>query len=296
MSTALARPGPARRTFVAALNPGRMLGELWASRGLALQLASREIAQRYKGHTLGPLWLVLQPLIMLAVFTFVFGIVFVAKRQAVGADAKGGGVDAMFALRLYLGLLVFGLFRDVVARAPGLILYRPQFVKKVVMPLHVFSLVDVLVALFTFGVGMAVWLAGWLLFSPQHVPHPTLALLPVLIMPVALCALGLSWLLSALGVFVRDLGNIVEVAVMVLFFLSPVFFSLGDVPEHLRTTLALNPMAQALERCRDAAVAGVAPTGEAWLWWLAAMAAGALIALLGYAVFAKARRAFADVL
>ncbi|MCA9279800.1 MAG: ABC transporter permease [Phycisphaeraceae bacterium] len=276
------------------LNPSAMVRNLWSVRVLTGQFARRDIEQRYKNHLLGLAWTVIHPLIMLAVYTFVFGIVFEARRTAHGENAPTGGVDATFALNLFIGLIVFGIFREMAGAASNLIVGRTQYVKKVVVPLEIFSVSAMLVALFHFAVGLLVWFLGWVVFSPQHYPHWEVILVPVLILPVCLAGLAMSWLLSALGVFLRDMGSIVEIGITMLFFLTPVFYSLDNINNpKLRMVLGLNPLARSIESCRAVMIRGEQPD---WAWWGGMLLVSALMAVLSYAMFMKCRRAFADVL
>jgi len=185
------QPTTQPRSFVRSLHPVRMVRSLWSHRDLTGQFAMRRIRGKYKGQALGSAWSLLDPLMTLAIYTFVFGIIF--RRSEPGADA---GI-ARFALEVFAGLLVFGVFRETVGPAPTLIVGQQNFVKKVVYPLETFPVSQVLVALFSLGVGLVVWLLGYCIFSEAHTPSPRLLLLPVVILPIVLLGLGLSWLLSA---------------------------------------------------------------------------------------------------
>lgn len=268
-------------------NPLRMVRMLVDSRGLAYALARREIENRYKANVLGILWALATPLALLAVYTFVFGVVFHARW---GNDPEGG--LGHFALNVFLGLIVFAVFRDVVARAPGLVVNNRQYVKRIVFPVECLSVADLLVALFGFVIGLLVWLVGFVAIT-QSPPHWQAIFVPVLMLPVMLTALGVSWFLSALGVFLRDIQHAVELAITVLMFLTPVFYQLDRVPEKYRVYLEWNPVAQVMEAGRHAAVDGSQPD---WSRFVLSVVASLIIATLGFGVFSKAKRAFADVL
>ncbi|MFM9994725.1 MAG: ABC transporter permease [Phycisphaerales bacterium] len=267
------------------LSPRRMIGGLWAHRGLIVQFARREVASRYRGHTLGPLWTVLQPLALLGIFTFLFAVVFRSRWRTDGSIGE-------VALQIFAGLIVFGLFREMAARAPGLVVGHANYVKRVVFPLQTLPLIDLLVALFTFAVSLGVWLVGWVLIE-RAAPHPTILLVPLLMVPVCLSALAVSWTLAALGVFVRDIANITDLALTVLFFLTPVFYSADRVPPPYDVLVTINPIAHAIGAARWAMLGGPPPD---WAWWAGYTVVSALLAVGGYAVFMKSRRAFADVL
>ncbi len=277
-----------RRALWSFLNPWRMVANLWSHRGLAGQLAGREVRSRYRSHALGPAWTLLQPLAMLGIFTFLFAVVFQARWRE-------GGTVGEVALQIFAGLIVFQVFRDPVGRAPGLVVGHWNFVKRVVFPLEVLPVVDLLSALFTFGVNLLVWVAGWVLIE-RSVPHATGLLVPLLLVPVCLTGLGVSWALASLGVFVRDIQNVTELALTVLFFLTPVFYAAERIPEPYRVLIAVNPIAHTIGWVRGAMLEGVTPDAAGWGWFAAYTLASAAIALAGYAVFMKSRRAFADVL
>lgn len=293
MNTALTVHSHAPHPVTVYLNPVSMVRRLWHARTLTGQFARRDIEQMYKNHVLGLAWTVIQPLLMLAVYTFVFGIVFQARNSVPTDAAPHGGVSADFALNLFIGLLVFGIFREMTGQAPMLIVSRSQYVKKVVVPLEVFPVSALIVALFHFSIGMMVWLSGWVLFSSQHVPHWQTVMTPVLILPVCLAGLAMSWLLSSLGVFIRDMRSVVEIALTMLFFLTPVFYSLDSVPQSYRWVLELNPLAHVIESCRAMLIRGDQPD---WAWWGGMLLVSAVMAVFSYAFFMKSRRAFGDVL
>lgn len=272
------------RPLLSHFNPVTAVRSLWANRELTRQMARRQLEARYKAQALGLLWTIITPLVMLAIYTFVFTVVFESKW---GDDARRGE----FALQMFLGLLVFGLFRDVALHAPALVVGHRNYVKRVVFPLEVLSVADLLVSIVTFAIGLAVWLVGWAAIMQQP-PHWQGLILPVLLLPVCLAALGVSWFLAALGAFLRDVGNLVELAVNMLLFLTPVFYNLERVPEPYRAWLRYNPLAGVIESARAAMMRGEWP---GWSWWAASLAASALIAIGGYGFFSKSRRAFADV-
>jgi lipopolysaccharide transport system permease protein len=275
------------RSFARFLQPVAMVRSLWAHRELTGQFAARNIRGRYKGQALGSVWSLLDPLMLLAIYTFVFGVIF--RR----ADPAGDGGIARYALEVFGGILIFGVFRDTVGAAPFLIVSHANFVKKVVYPLETLVVSQLLVALFNLAVGLAVWLLGFVIFSAAHVPSPGILLLPVVILPVALLALGLSWFLASLGVFLRDLRTPVGSIMQMLFFLSAIFYRIEDVPEPYRAAIAWNPMAQAVAAGRAVMFGDAGPD---WRIWGAMTGAGVLLSLAGYAFFMKSRRAFADVI
>jgi len=196
--------------------PVEMFTSLWRNRELILASAKREILGRYRGSVLGLLWSFFNPIFMLAVYTFVFSVVFKA-RWSVGSESK-----TEFALVLFAGLIVFNLFAECINRAPALILANPNYVKKVVFPLETLTFVSLLSALYHALISLGVWLAAYVILF--GVPHASALYLPFVVMPFALFILGLSWILASLGVYLRDVSQFIGVITSVLMFLSPIFY------------------------------------------------------------------------
>ncbi len=257
----------------------------WANRQLILTLTRREIAARYQGSLLGWFWSAFNPVFMLMVYTFVFSVVFKA-RWAGGSDSK-----IEFALLLFIGLLVFSLFADSINRAPGLVLSNANYVKKVVFPLEVLPWVVVLNGLFHAGVSFVIWLLAYTAFIGS--PHPTVVLAPVVLLPMVLFTLGLCWALASLGVYLRDLAQLMPILTTMLMFLSPLFYPLDAVPKDFRVLFVLNPLATTMEQMRDVTFMG---TGIAWRPYAALLAGSTAVAWAGFWWFQKTRRGFADVL
>jgi lipopolysaccharide transport system permease protein len=189
-------------------------------------------------------------------------------------------------------MLLFNLFSEVVTRAPQMVVANPNYVKKIVFPLEVFIVSGLLSGLFNLLIGYAVWFIGWALVVRSW-PHASIVWFPVVLLPVCLTTAGISWLLASIGVFVRDVGHVVLLAVQVLFFATPIFYPIERVPQPYRRLLELNPLTHAIEDVRRVLMSGEQPH---WPWWLASTAASAILALVGYAFFMKSKRAFADVI
>lgn len=262
-----------------------MLSSGWRYRSLLLQLIRREVAGRYRGSFLGMLWTFVNPVLMLAVYTFVFSVVFQARWGG------GSGDQFEFALILFAGLIVFNLFSECVSRSPGLILANANYVKKVIFPLEILPWVSLGSALFHASVNLAVLLA-FLVVVGHEVPW-TVLLLPLVLLPMLLLIMGLSWLLASIGVFVRDIGQFIGMLMTVLMFLSPIFYPISALPESVRGWLFLNPLSFIIEQARDVVIWGKLPdwSGLALYTGLALPAAWA-----GFYWFQKTRKGFADVL
>ena len=186
---------------------------------------------------------------------------------------------------------MFQLFSEVVLRAPTLVLANANYVKKVVFPLQILPVVSLGSALFHAGVSLVV-LLGFMLAVYGAIPLTAL-LLPIVIAPYCLMILGIAWFLAALGVYYRDINQILGTLVTALMFLSPIFFPLSALPEWIRGWIGLNPVSLPVEQTRALLIFGAMPD----LLGLAAYTAAALaVAALGYAWFQKTRKGFADVL
>ncbi len=259
---------------------------VWRDRNLVWQLTLREILGRYRGSGLGVAWSFLNPVLMLAVYTFVFSVVFNAKW---GRDLHETRVD--FALILFVGMIVYAFVADCVNRAPTLILANVNYVKKVVFPLEILPVVSLNAAVFHAGVSVAVWAVARVLSGGAL--HWTAVLLPVVFLPLLLGTLGVSWMLAALGVYVRDIGQSIGIATTVLMFLSPMFFPRDAIPSEFRLVVDLNPLTWFMERARDVLIWGRAP---GWVDLTAHFAGAVIVAQAGYWWFQRTRRGFADVL
>jgi lipopolysaccharide transport system permease protein len=252
-------------------------------RHLVLQLVRRDVLARYKGSVLGLGWGLLFPLLILLAYTFVFRSVFRARWPG------GGDSTQEFALQLFAGLVVFNLFADVLNRAPRLVLEQPNLVKRVVFPVEVLSWVALGSALFHAALSLAILLAALLVAGPGLTPWALAA--PLVFAAVLPVLLGLGWLLSALGLFIRDIGHAMAPAVTMLMFLSPVLYPAKALPPAAAALLWLNPLTVPIESLRRLLLEGRAPD---WGALAAYVAAGLLFALAAWRLFARLRPAFAD--
>lgn len=263
-----------------------MLGSAARHAGLIRELTARDLAVRYRGTSLGLLWAALTPLVLLGIFTFVFTMIF----QPRWVELPEGAGRADFALAIFCGIVVFGAFSEPIARASGLIVGSPSYVKKIVFPLEILPVVNLCSTLVLLGINVSVLIAAILILR-GHLPL-TAAALPLAVAPAMLLSLGVSWFLASLGVYIRDMGHAVSLALQMLYFLTPVFYPLSAVPEPYRSIAALNPVSAAVEATRSVLLYGVWPD---WAGLGAALLAGVIVAQLGYAWFITTKRGFADV-
>jgi lipopolysaccharide transport system permease protein len=258
---------------------------LWRHRQLILQMTKREVVGRYKGSAFGLAWSFLNPVFMLAMYTFVFSVVFKARWGVDGVESK-----TQFALVLFVGMIVHGLFAEALNRAPGLILSNVNYAKKVVFPLEILPVVSMGTALFHSLINLGVLLIAFVLSNGYL--HWTALFAPLVLLPLVIFTLGLSWMLASLGVFLRDVGQAMGIITTVTMFLAPVFYPMTALPEKIRPWIMGNPLTFIIEQARQVLIWGIPPN---WAGMGAYTLAATVIAWAGYAWFQKTRKGFADV-
>jgi lipopolysaccharide transport system permease protein len=259
----------------------------WRNRGLIWQMTRRDVVGRYRGSVIGLAWSFFNPLLMLVVYTLVFGAVF--KMRWSSTDGQAGNLG--FAIVLFIGMIIHGLFAECVQRAPGLVLSNVNYVKKVVFPLETLPIVALGAALFHTIISLIVLLV--ILFSVNGHLYWTALLLPIILFPLVVMTLGVGWFLASLGVFVRDVGQTIGILTAVMLFLSPVFYPRSALPAEYRPWLLVNPLTLVIEQARDVLVWGRPPDWSSLvLFSLASLA----VAWVGFWWFQRTRSGFADVL
>ena len=258
----------------------------WRFRELIWQLTWRDVTGRYKGSYFGLLWSFLNPLFMLAIYTFVFSVVMKARW---GINPQESQLD--YALTLFCGLIPFTVFTESVSRASGLVVSHVSYVKKVVFPLEILPIVVLYSSLLQAGISMAILIACVMLLLGTTTW--TIAYLPVVLLPLVALSLGFCWFLAALGVFIRDIGHTVGIVTQALFFVTPILYPTSAVPKEFRPVLELNPLSAIVESVRCVVIWGKAPPWSS----LGAVAGLSLVVYFGgYYWFMRSKRAFADVL
>jgi lipopolysaccharide transport system permease protein len=252
---------------------------------LALQLATRDIAVRYRGTSLGWLWALFTPLLMLGVYTFAFKYIFKVRWPGVGDSP----VD--FALQLFAGLLIFQAAADCWGRSSRIIAEQPHLVKKVVFPLALLPWAPVLNAVFHAGVSMLLLLVVATLWGIT--PSLQWVLLPLLLLPLAFLLWSVSLLLASLGVFMRDLTQVVTLVIGLLQFLTPIFYPSASLPPFFQGLLAWNPLTVFVEQVRAIVFSVQGPSLQ---MWSQSLAVSLVLAALAYAIFRRVRGGFADVI
>jgi len=254
-------------------------------RELIWELVKRDFIGRYKGSFMGVAWSLFHPLLMLAIYTVVFSVAFKA-RWGTGEESK-----VAFAVVLFSGMIVHGFFAECLNRAPDLIVSHPHYVKKVVFPLEILPWTILFSALLHLLVSFGVLLVFCLL-AHITVQYSTL-FIPIILLPLILLTLGLTWLFASLGVYLRDLSQGMGIVTTVLLFLSPVFYPTDALPESYRTLVMWNPITLPITQLRDLMLWN---RPIQWSQWGVAMATGITASYLGHWWFQKTRKGFADVL
>jgi lipopolysaccharide transport system permease protein len=257
--------------------------DLIVHRQLFARLVPRDIQSRYMGSAFGLIWSMATPILLLLNYWFFLGVVLKTKWGIEGS--------ADYPLMLFSGIVVYQFFAEVLGRAPGLIISHGAYVRKVVFPVELLSWVTVATALFHLAVNLAILLIAQLVWK-QELPV-TWLWLPLVLLPLVLLCVGLSWFVSSLSVYLRDLAQVVPLALTLLMFLSPIFYPMEMVPERYRVWLELNPLTPMIEQIRAVTIHGHRP--DALLLGMQFLVAGAISAA-GYWWFARTKKGFADVL
>jgi len=267
------------------ISPAEAVRSLRRNAGLILAMIWREIAGRYRDSYFGLVWVLVNPLLMLGAYTFVFSEVFQARWPGAGRSS------AEFAVAVFAGMIIYSLFSECLGRAPALVLANANFVKKVVFPLEILPWVSVGVALFHLIASMVVWVVFFAVVHGEI--RPTALYFPLVLLPLILGVAGLSWFLASLGVYVRDVGQAVNILTTIMLFLSPVFYPVELLPEQFRWLAYLNPLSYVIEQGRAVLMQGAPPD---WSLFAIHLGLGGFVAWLGFAWFQRTRRGFADVI
>nr|VFK79278.1 MAG: lipopolysaccharide transport system permease protein [Candidatus Kentron sp. SD] len=267
-------------------SPAALIRSIWHHRRLIRQMTWREVIGRYKGSILGLGWSFFNPLMLLTVYTFVFSVVFKARW---GISTTESRTD--FALILFVGLIIHTLFAEVLNRAPGLILGNANYVKKVVFPLEILTVISLGSALFHALISFLVLLVAFTLLN--GFVNWTIIYAPITLLPILPLTLGLGWLLASLGVYLRDIGQVIAIITIILLFIAPVFYPITMLPQAYQSILLLNPLTLPIEQTRAVLVFGQSPN---WMGLAIYTCISATICWIGFWWFQKTRKGFADVL
>ena len=267
------------------VSPKYMIHSIWRHRDLIAISSRREILGRYRGSVMGFMWSFINPIVMLLIYTFVFSVVFKARW------GSGGESNAEFAMLLFAGLMVFNIFGECINRAPLLIVSNVNYVKKVLFPLEILPVVALISAVCHGLISFFVWLVAY--FFLFGFPYLTIFYLPLILLPLVLLIVGFSWFFASLGVYFKDVNQLISILTTIVMFLCPIFYPMTAVPEQYRAILYCNPLTFVVEQIRNVLYFGLHPNFAA-LMFLGFVTT--VFAWLGFFWFQKTRKGFADVL
>jgi len=245
----------------------------------------RDILIRYRGSFLGILWSFLNPLFLLLLYTFVFSVIL-------GIRFPGSTAISAYSINLFCALIPWLAFSETIGRAPSLILSNVNLVKKTVFPLEILPVMAASTGFIHALISLLILFVAVIIAHGQLL-YMTVFLLPIVMIPQILFTVGLAWMLSSMGVFVRDLGELVRIFLTAWMFLTPIMYPLEVIPERYRGYALINPMAVIAEGYRALIIKGALPDWKGLLW---VSFLGVFMAAMGYLWFMKTKKAFADVI
>ncbi len=265
-------------------NIWQTLWTLPSRRELIFSLAKRDLLTRYKGSALGVVWAIITPIVMIAIFTFIFAGVFGARFNASSSHWD-------YALYLFCGLVPWTMFQETLQQSATTIVSHANLVKRVVFPLETLPVAQTFSALGNQLFATVALLLGILLI--QHQLPLTVVWFPVVLIPQLLLTIGAAWLLAALGVFLRDIVQGVSLVLMAWMYLTPIIYPESIVPERFRWFINLNPFTSLIRSYRRIFLENQPPDWRG-LGYFAIIAV--VVFIFGYWWFARTRKNFADVI
>jgi homopolymeric O-antigen transport system permease protein len=260
------------------------LERAWQFRELIRAVVRRELAVRFRGTILGWVWAIFGPLVMLSAYTIIFSAV-------VGAPGSAAGGPGAYALSIFAGLIIFNLFSELAYRSPGLLHEHADVIKRSIFPSETLAWTATIRACVYAGISFGVLLVFEIVIS--HSIPMTAIFLPLVLVPLFLFLLGMSWFLMALGCFTRDISYLMISVVPVLMFVTPIFYSVQDVPAHLQILIRCNLIANYVELIRDLLLYGTLPNP---ILYLGTVAASVLIFFFSYRFFMRYKAVLVDVI
>ncbi len=257
---------------------------IWRNRALIRTLVRRDVLSRYSGSFAGAFWALLNPLLLMLTYFFVFGMVLNSR---FGNDPSRAG----FALYFLAGMLPWLAFSEAVGRAPTVMVEHRNFIKKLVFPVETLPVNLVAAGLVTETFGVLLFVLALVII--RHSVPVTLLYLPALIVPQILFTAGVCWFLAALGVFVRDLAQVNGFLLTIWFFITPICYPETSLPKAAAALLQKNPVYVLVRGYRAILLEHSAPDWRA-LGWVTVVGIAAF--LVGHAWFYKLRKSFADII
>ena len=272
------------------LNPFHLLRQLFLYRELLGRFIWWEVKNRYRGAALGMLWTIIVPLLRLAVYTLVFAVLLGGKEVTWHLDSNYE-VGAM----IFCGFVMFNVFADAAGKGPMLLWENQTYVKNVVFPIEIIPVIATGVAVLHSMIGVAVLI--FLEFFRSGQIHWTIVYLPLVYMQLIFFVAGLCFFLATLGVFNRDINNLMQSLIQIVFFLSAIVFPLNRlmalIPDKWEWTVRLSILPSIVDDARRVIIEGQPPD---WFWLSVNMLLMLILLLVGYACFMSYKRDFADVI
>ena len=267
------------------VSPLEIFESFFSNFELIKQLVKNEIMKRYGGSFLGVVWTLFNPICMLIIYTFIFSDIS-KQRWTIFVNS-----NAEFALLIFIGLIFFNLLSECLNYAPFSIISNVNYVKKIIFPLEILSIVNLIVALYHMIVNFIVFLIAYFIIIGY--PPITITLMPLIIFPLSFILLGFNWALASLGVYVRDVRHIIGAVTTALMFLSPIFYPVSALPESYKYIYYINPLTPVIEQARSVMFYGKLPDANVLIiYWVESLIFG----WFGFVFFQKTRNGFSDVI
>ena len=268
------------------LNPWMPVSMASRQYSLFLMMVRNNILAKFRHSVLGFFWLFIPPLCILLIYVYMFSVIFKLKWPDADITSRWS-----FGLVIYTGITLYSVFSETLMGSMGLLLARANIIKRVPFPLELLSPA---LALANYLIMYAVLLLIFVISQCTDGGGSWMALvyLPLTTLPLLFLTAGCSWVISAAGLFFRDLGNLLGIVILLLFFSAPVFYDAVQIPEQYRWALYLNPLTPVIVNTRTIFFKQMAPDwcqlGISWLVCLA-------VFQIGFCIFMRLRRRFADV-
>ena len=265
----------------------KFMGEISRHKELLIQLIDRDIKARYRGSKLGIAWIALNPLIMISIYTLIFSQVFNAR----WGDGAGSTKPIEYGLNLFCGLIVYNLFAECAIKSASIIRGNQNFVKKIVFPLHILGATVTGSALIQGLISSATLI---IIEAAYHSSFSwKIILLPLIWLPITLGCLGMSWLIGTIGVFVKDIEQVMATIVNMMLFLSPIFYPTDALPEKLETISNINPLAVAINQTRELIISDNIPSISVYML---SLITSIVWCEFSYSILDKLKSKFAEII